>query len=66
MGLVGCRLLILFLLILCSCNDKKSLEKENEALKIDTMLQKKTIDRLFKEKDSLENIILLDSLKNIK
>lgn len=65
MGLVDCRLLILFLLILCSCNDKKLL-KENEELKIDTMLQKKTIDRLFKEKDSLENIILLDSLKNIK
>ena len=54
------------IMLLFSCNkatDYKTLEEENKALKTDTMLQNKTIDRLFKEKDSLERIILLDSLK---
>lgn len=51
---------------LVGCSKSVKLEEENKALKIDTMLQNKTIDRLFKETDSLERIIVLDSLKRVE
>lgn len=50
--------------LIVSCSKYETLKKDNEALKIDTMLQNKNINRLFAEKDSLEQKILLDSLKN--
>ena len=59
-------LIILSLFLFFSCSKHETLKKENEALKTDTMLQNKTINRLFTEKDSLEQKILIDSLKNIK
>lgn len=53
------------IILIASCNKSpayKALEEENRALKLDTMLQNKTIKRIFREKDSLERELLLDSL----
>lgn len=54
---------VIILIASCSKSSKyKALEEENRALKMDTMLQNKTIKRIFREKDSLERELLLDSL----
>lgn len=54
---------VIIILTSCSKSSKyKALEEENRALKIDTMIQNKTIKRIFIEKDSLERELLLDSI----
>lgn len=61
-----CAVLLVLLGFSLACSGGKpatSLEDEVKALQVDTMLQNRTIRRLFKEKDSLEAKILLDSLR---